>query len=166
VSNKSDQAERGALAGSTTTTTLHSLTALASPEPGGRFAKANYVAGSEPCVQYPAAAGPWAGGTRVPDEPPLGFSVDAMEPVGTAAEIEASLVLAAAVIPDGGKLAEVAPTLTALSSANAVETPRPVPAAAARIALIKNLEEKRRSVWLSGLVGLKPSTPVRRRRLG
>lgn len=57
----------------------------------GRSGK-DYVAGSELAVQYPAASGPWSSDyARLPDEPALGFSVEAQEANGTPAEIVASL---------------------------------------------------------------------------
>jgi hypothetical protein len=61
--------------------------------------KGDYVAGSEPHVSYPAASGIWADPVRVPDEPPLGYPIDAQEPVGTFAEI--SLPASASPAGDG-----------------------------------------------------------------
>jgi hypothetical protein len=60
----------------------------------GRFAEINKsnVVGSQQAVHYPRLpSGPWADPVQVPPEEPLGFSVEAMEPVGTIQEIEASL---------------------------------------------------------------------------
>jgi hypothetical protein len=68
-----------------------------SQELGGRYAQADTVAGAEPFVRYPAASSPW--GTRLPDEPSLGFSVEYREPVGTAAEVAASLAALSAPAP-------------------------------------------------------------------
>lgn len=66
----------------------------ASDEAGGRFAKTTKttVNGAAPTVEYPAAAGPWSSDcTQVPPEPPLGYSIEAHEPVGEAFEVERSL---------------------------------------------------------------------------
>ena len=51
---------------------------------GGRYAKLtpSNVTGSTPSPQYPQIpSGPWSGDDPVPNEEPLGFSVDAMEPL-------------------------------------------------------------------------------------
>ena len=58
----------------------------------GRFAAINKstVIGAAPAAQYPAAAGPWADPVKVPDEPPLGFAVDDLEPIGERFEVERS----------------------------------------------------------------------------
>ena len=79
-------------------TTYHSLANLNvdTSVSSGRVGK-DYVAGSELAVQYPAASGPWADPVRVPDEPPLGYPIDAQEPVGTFAEISLSAAGASAV---------------------------------------------------------------------
>jgi hypothetical protein len=63
-------------------------------EAGGRFAVERpkpQIVGAGP-VSYPAqpASSPWAS-DPVPNEEPLGFDVNAIEPVGTGPEIEASL---------------------------------------------------------------------------
>jgi hypothetical protein len=91
MTNKSDRAERAALAGSTATTTYHQQAQVDQALEGGRFAELARqeraakptVVGAEPTVSYPRqlAGSPWAG-DPVGLEPPLGFSVDAMEPVG------------------------------------------------------------------------------------
>jgi hypothetical protein len=70
------------------------------PSPGGRFAELARrerdakpaVIGLDPAAQYPRQPGdsPWAG-DAVGVEPPLGYSIQDMEPVGEAHEIEASL---------------------------------------------------------------------------
>jgi hypothetical protein len=61
-------------------------------ELGGRFGALAkpVVTGTAPYPMLPASS-PWSV-DPVPTEPPLGFSVDAREPVGTAAEIERSWV--------------------------------------------------------------------------
>ena len=61
---------------------------------GGRYAKLTpaTITGSTPSPQYPKQpANSFWSHDPVAATPPLGFSVDAMEPVGTPAEIEASL---------------------------------------------------------------------------
>lgn len=97
---------------------------------GGRFAPGGYVGGSERTTDYPRLpeGSPWAG-DPVGLEPSLGYSVDDLEPTGTAAEVERSLVLAALV---GGEKAEVAPALAASSPVGVVETPRPPPSTRVR----------------------------------
>ena len=61
---------------------------------GGRYAKLTptNVTGSTPAPSYPKqpANSPWSF-DPVPATEPLGFSVDAMEPVGTSVEIEKSV---------------------------------------------------------------------------
>jgi len=60
---------------------------------GGRFSAGGYVAGSDPTTEYPRLpeGSPWGSGPQVPTEPPLGVSVEVVEPVGTPAEIAASI---------------------------------------------------------------------------
>jgi hypothetical protein len=52
---------------------------------GGRFAAVNAatIVGSEPAVKYPQlpSSSPWHGSDPVPDEPPLGYRVDALNPI-------------------------------------------------------------------------------------
>src|SRR5436190_20361830 len=59
----------------------------------GRFAphETFAVTGSTPAVHYPQlpSSSPWA--DRPPDEPPLGWDVNALEPVGEAFEVANSL---------------------------------------------------------------------------
>lgn len=67
-----------------------------SDERGGRFAAKETpfsVTGIAPMPKIPAQPphSPWAGPDLVGDEPPLGIDVNALEPVGTPVEIEASL---------------------------------------------------------------------------
>jgi hypothetical protein len=73
--------------------TYHQITAAEAGMVGGRFAveAKQRVTGPTP-VRYPTLppSSPWAS-DPVPREPSLGFSVDALEPLGTAAEIEQSL---------------------------------------------------------------------------
>jgi hypothetical protein len=96
MNNKSDRAERASLLGSTGTTTYAAQAAIAQAldAGGGRWAAADKsaVVGETPAPMYPAqpAGSPWAG-DPVGQEPPFPVDISAMEPVGTHAEIEASL---------------------------------------------------------------------------
>jgi hypothetical protein len=81
--------ERRALVGSTTTitsdnppTTFHALANLDNSL-GGRFATGGDVSGTEEVVRYPRQSpnSPWSSSSRVPDEPPLGFAIDAVDNV-------------------------------------------------------------------------------------
>lgn len=118
MSDKSTQAERRDLAGSTGSMTYHSRAAVEQTlESGGRFAdKVSLVVGETPAVQYSKlpSSSPWAG-DLVGLEPPLGFSVNAMEPTGEAHEIQASLAtgspvpVATAGAKEGAPLASSAP---------------------------------------------------------
>jgi len=66
----------------------------AHPDEGGRFATSDkpprFVVGSTPAPQYPA--GPNWSDDPTGVEPPTGVAIDQMEPVGTHAEIEQSLL--------------------------------------------------------------------------
>jgi hypothetical protein len=55
-------------------------------EERGRFAKPSVVIADAGAPTYPSAA-PWTQ-SHVPDEPPLGFDVNAIEPVGEHFELE------------------------------------------------------------------------------
>jgi hypothetical protein len=92
-------------------TTYHQLAGV-DQELGGRFAKADVVAGAEPAVHYPAqpALSPWSGSADPGLEPPTGIDINALEPVGTPAEIARSLEALAGLPPGGsaGDLAEPA----------------------------------------------------------
>jgi hypothetical protein len=71
---------------------------------GGRFAKSRTVIGSEATAQYPMVGPNWANDpTGV--EPPLGFDVNAIEPVGEYGEIQASLIA----VDDPAKPEEINP---------------------------------------------------------
>jgi hypothetical protein len=61
---------------------------LYNPQPGGRFA----IGAQQPLTEYPRqpAHSHWHH-DPIGLEPPLGYSVDQMEPVGTPAEVEASI---------------------------------------------------------------------------
>lgn len=94
MSTKAEQAERKALAGSTSATTYFHQAQIgrALDEPGGRFrAKDTIVTGNEPSVDYPAGPDWTSNGAGVGLEPPLGIDVDALEPTGTPSEVAASL---------------------------------------------------------------------------
>ena len=84
------------------------------PSAGGRFAQLaeskSIISGAGPSMHYPAGPEWTSNGAGVGVEPPLGFDVNAMEAVVTAAEIEASLAEAAA------------PTSAAASPVAVVET--------------------------------------------
>jgi hypothetical protein len=68
-------------------TTYHQF-AETDETPGGRYARLHPPIPASPKA-YPKAAA-WCGQDQLV-EPPLGFSVEAIEPVGTVKEIEASL---------------------------------------------------------------------------
>jgi hypothetical protein len=80
------------------TTYFERASAEADENRGGRFAALAQatVIGTSPQVQYPR--GPNWTADPVPPEAPLGFEVDAIEPVGTANEIERSLRQPAAAV--------------------------------------------------------------------
>jgi hypothetical protein len=67
--------------------TMHGLALNELAQPRGRFAEAEgkqFVVGSTPGPIYPALpSGPWSGADPVPDEPPLGYSVDDMPELAT-----------------------------------------------------------------------------------
>ena len=72
-------------------TTLHALSRLGQDEePGGRFAEARYVSGSEAATNMPRLpeSSPWAG-DGVGVEPPTGEEIAAMNPVGEFWEVRA-----------------------------------------------------------------------------
>jgi hypothetical protein len=73
---------------------LHQFGTSEANEIGGRHAAINKsIVGSTPNPQYPAQPeGSWCNqDALVPDEPPLGYEIDAQEAVGTAQEIQTSL---------------------------------------------------------------------------
>ena len=83
----------------------------------GRQGK-EYVSGSEPHVSYPAAAGPWADPVQVPQEPSLGYAIDAQEPTGTFQEIERSIAASIAALSATDVMAEVGTAGIAPSAAS------------------------------------------------
>lgn len=97
--------------------TFHSLANL---DTGleGRFAKADYVAGQDPSVNYPRLPtnSPWSGDGPQPGlEPSLGYSVNDLIPCGEVFELQASLSAAGA-SADAGNGAECAPAPTAVET--------------------------------------------------
>jgi hypothetical protein len=91
--NKSEQTERRAVVKNDTLapSTYHALANL-DTSLSGRFGKADIVTGDEASARYfelPTSS-PW-GGPRMPDEPSLGLDINAPEPNGTFAEIQASI---------------------------------------------------------------------------
>jgi hypothetical protein len=97
------------------------------PSLEGRFAPGGYVVGSELTPAYPAAAGPWAAGPQPPPEQPTGVAIDAMEPTGTAVEIERSL---------GGPSAPVGMvpgSETTVATPPTVKTGPPIPSARRKV---------------------------------
>jgi hypothetical protein len=105
MTNKSDQAERRELAGGLS---YHRQAQIDQElELGGRFAADTINSGSASTVDYPPLpqSSPSAGDS-VGVEPPLGQDVNAQEPTGTAAEIEASLALAAPAASFGSQTTE------------------------------------------------------------
>jgi hypothetical protein len=83
TSDQEDQAERRRILREQGATFLDHARAAADEEAQGRFQKVNAttVIGSTP-IQYPPlpASSPWHGRDPVPDEPALGYSVDALDP--------------------------------------------------------------------------------------
>ena len=105
TSHQREQQERRAVlsneqklpAGDYEPTTLHAMSRL-SNDLEGRHSARDYLAGADASVDYPAIpSGPWSADyAKVPDEPPLGFDVNAVEPTGTPAEVAASMAGATA----------------------------------------------------------------------
>jgi hypothetical protein len=121
-SDQKEQAERRAYAGSTGSMTYHSR-ALSHIELEGQGrhaaeAKAS-VTGATRVPKYPAASGPWADPVQVPDEPPLGYSVEDLEVCGTPAEVEQSLSEASSVLSPDGASPSVADVLSSIGDAPA-----------------------------------------------
>jgi hypothetical protein len=67
--------------------TYFELASMTDPEDA--IVEASEIVGSKHFIGYPAAAD-WSS-PRLPDEPPLNEDISAVEPVGTPAEIEASI---------------------------------------------------------------------------
>lgn len=135
-SKAEEQKERRHLAGSTSTLTYHRLAQIdLGLENQGRFAAADRrsnappsVVGSTPVPVYPRAAGPWTGGDPAGLEEPLGYDINALEPCGTAQEIETSIANA--------ELATPSALLEVPSSASNVETGVAIPQIRAEIAAL------------------------------
>ena len=72
--------------------TMHAMSRLSNDLEGRQSAR-DYVVGEAESVSYPAIpSGPWSSNyARLPDEPALGWSVEAQEANGTPAEVTASL---------------------------------------------------------------------------
>jgi hypothetical protein len=69
--------------------TRSAYTNITNPEPSGRWKKPAQP--SDPSKLYPPIpGGPWGSGPQVPDEPPLGFSVNDLEPCGELHELQRS----------------------------------------------------------------------------
>ena len=107
--------------------TYHAMANLDTGITPSRVGK-SYVSGSEQAVQYPAAAGFWSSDyARLPDEPALGWSVEAQEANGTPVQVAASIAAlsapASASVTNvvAGKAEVAAPTLVDHPSANVVE---------------------------------------------
>jgi hypothetical protein len=134
VTNTASKSERAALAGSTTATTLfQQASAQIALEQTGRFsalarerAAKPTIAGDEPFVRYPGAAS-WTEAAQMP-EPPLGFSVEDMVPVGEAHEIEKATPVSSSA---GVALGEDVPAEAVPASPSSAS---PSPAAAAQLA--------------------------------
>ena len=96
TSHRKEQAERLALAGSTTGMTYHSraITGL-DLERSGRHAQHATVTGSKPAVAYPRqpSGSPWAGEVPESIEPPLGNAIDSQECTGEVFEVAASVAI-------------------------------------------------------------------------
>jgi hypothetical protein len=109
-------------------TTLHAMSRL-SNDLEGRASARDYVAGSDAATDYPAIpSGPWSSGYgRLPDELPLGWSVDAQEPCGEAFEVARSLEIA------GSASAPVAIPGSIANSPPAIETADPAIPCDARV---------------------------------
>jgi hypothetical protein len=70
--------------------------------PTGRYAQQAHFSGQEPCVGYPAASAWTRDAAMVPNEEPTGIDINALEPVGTFAEVQRSELAAdPSVIPTG-----------------------------------------------------------------
>jgi hypothetical protein len=72
--------------------TRAAMHSLLDPSAGGRFAKevkADFTVGRDEAVHYPRLpSGPWGSGPQVGVEPPLGFSVNDLEPTGELHELQ------------------------------------------------------------------------------
>jgi hypothetical protein len=136
-SSDAEMKERKALAGSSTQVTNYRDWAEADIglQSQGRHAAAAKatVTGSARVPLYPAASGPWNDPVQVPDEPPLGYSVqDDLEPTGTPVEIAASVAIpsndaASAREVDATPPPRAAPTSGSMSPREVGVTPSPEP---------------------------------------
>jgi hypothetical protein len=91
--------------------TRSALSAVLDPALSGRFAataKADFTVGRDPVVNYPTLpGGPWGGGPQVGVEPPLGYSVEDLEPTGELHELERAAATAAANSPLSQQVADL-----------------------------------------------------------
>jgi hypothetical protein len=75
--------------------TRAAMQAVLDPTLAGRFAKevkADFTVGRDEAVHYPRLpSGPWGSGPQVGLEPPLGFSVNDLEPTGELHELQHSV---------------------------------------------------------------------------
>src|SRR5262249_48033580 len=85
TSRHDEQKLRHSLLNSTTATTYHAAAALHETLDSG----AGVVIGSTPIPNYPAASAPW--NSALPPEAPLGYPIDAAEPVGEVFEVQQSI---------------------------------------------------------------------------
>jgi hypothetical protein len=147
-SNPTTQSERAAILkeADRAINTLRAQTNITDPVAGGRWSriKGEYTVGSEQVPNYPGASAPWSG-PQVPDEPPLGYSVEDMEVVGSTEEVERAAAILAATeappsvgmtspIPDSSAAADFvgsAVNSAGQSPATSAPTPQPQDVAAA-----------------------------------
>ena len=144
MSNKLDQNDRRAIAGSTTGTTYHKLAQIDQElELGGRYREKETITGSERTTDYRRLPeGSFWAGDPVGLEPSLGYSVDDLEPVGTYAEVQASLELGGLSAP-----VDMIPGSETAASSPVVETSPPIPSADARLAgTLPRIAVKRRRI--------------------
>jgi hypothetical protein len=117
-SSEIEQADRRKLVGSTTSATTYREIAEAgiTLQNQGRFGDKASVVGSARVPQYPAARGPWNDPVQVPDEPSLGYAIDAQDAVGEVHEIEESLLAVSSIPLDAAGAPEVGHTSSVCSA--------------------------------------------------
>jgi hypothetical protein len=85
-------------------TTFHQRAVAEANQDLGRYGVAMgkpQVTGSAPIVRYTQASGPWQGPDPVGDEPPLGFDINALEPIENPAVVSPVSPAAATDAPAG-----------------------------------------------------------------